>query len=131
MDKGSLSEKNVLELLIDFHRSKRSGVVYFKQKAVEKQILLREGAILRAQSNQETEKLGQVLVRKNLLSPWDLDVAATRDRLRHLLAERRRRQHVELERHHHARDPDGGHHVRGRPVKRRLKLVHDCGRQRI
>ena len=78
MEMGSLNERNVLELLIDFHRSKRSGSISLKQKSVEKQILLKEGAVLRAQSNQETEKLGQALVRKNLLSPWDLDVGLSK-----------------------------------------------------
>jgi type IV pilus assembly protein PilB len=70
-----LNEKNVLELLVDWHRAKRTGKVQLKRKSIEKSIFLRDGAILRAQSNQENEKLGQILLKRNLVSSWDLEIA--------------------------------------------------------
>ncbi len=75
--KGSLAEKNPLELLIDCHREARTGLLRIKRRQMEKSILLKEGSILRAQSNMESEKLGQILLKKNLISPWDLEVALT------------------------------------------------------
>ncbi len=70
-----LSDKNVLELLVDWHRSKRTGKIHLRKKQIEKEILLRDGAILRAQSNQDNEKLGQILLKRNLVSSWDLEIA--------------------------------------------------------
>ncbi len=75
--KGSLSEKNPLELLIDCWRTARTGTLRIKRRQMEKTILLKEGSVLRAQSNVESEKLGQILLKKNLISPWDLEVALT------------------------------------------------------
>jgi len=72
---GSINDKNVLELLVDWHRERRSGKVHLKRRLLEKTILLRKGAILRAESNQENEKLGQILLRRNLVSSWDLEIA--------------------------------------------------------
>jgi type IV pilus assembly protein PilB len=72
---GLLSEKNVLELLVDWHRAKRSGKIQLRRRQVDKTILMRDGAILRAQSNLENEKLGQILLKKNLVSSWDLEIA--------------------------------------------------------
>ncbi len=73
--KGSLAEKNPLELLIESRRQNRTGCLRIRRRQVEKSILLREGSILRAHSNLENEKLGQVLLKKNLVSPWDLEIA--------------------------------------------------------
>jgi|GEM_PF-178756 len=72
---GVLSEKNVLELLIEWHRAKYSGEIRLKRRSVEKSIFMRDGAILRAQSNQDGERLGQILLRRNLVSSWDLEIA--------------------------------------------------------
>src|SRR3990172_6784581 len=71
----SLADRNVLELLMDWHREKRTGTILLKRKHVEKRILIREGSLLRAQSNQESEKLGQILLKKDLIRPFDLEVA--------------------------------------------------------
>jgi type IV pilus assembly protein PilB len=70
-----LSDKNILELLVDWHRSKRTGKIRLRKKQIEKEILMRDGAILRAQSNQDNEKLGQILLKRNLVSSWDLEIA--------------------------------------------------------
>src|SRR5262245_43971000 len=70
-----LSEKNVLELLVDWHRSKKNGKIHLKRRSIEKSILMRDGAILRGQSNQENEKLGQILLKRNLVSSCDLEIA--------------------------------------------------------
>ncbi len=72
---GSLSERSLVELLTEWHRQKRSGRLTLKKKQYEKFILFHEGLVLRAQSNQEPEKLGQLLIKKNLIRPWDLEVA--------------------------------------------------------
>ncbi|PWT87810.1 MAG: hypothetical protein C5B54_11690 [Acidobacteria bacterium] len=75
--RGSLADKNVLELLMEWHRQKRTGSIVLRRKQIEKIIYLRNGLILRAQSNQENEKLGQILLKKNLVSTWDLEVAVS------------------------------------------------------
>ena len=72
---GLLSEKNILELLIEWHRSKRTGQIQVKRRQVEKTILMRTGAVLRAYSNIDNEKLGQILIKRNLVSSWDLEIA--------------------------------------------------------
>lgn len=74
-ERGALSDRNVLELLMEWHREKRSGCITVARKSIEKKIFLRQGSILRAQSNQDKDKLGQILIKKNLISPWDLEVA--------------------------------------------------------
>jgi type IV pilus assembly protein PilB len=72
---GILSEKNVLELLVEWHRARRSGLIHLQRRQIEKMILIREGAVLRAQSNVESERLGQILLKRNLVSSWDLEIA--------------------------------------------------------
>ncbi|HEY4490524.1 MAG TPA: DUF4388 domain-containing protein, partial [Acidobacteriota bacterium] len=47
---------------------------------VEKKILFRQGSILRAQSNQESEKLGQILIKKNLIRPVELEIGLTQQK---------------------------------------------------
>ncbi|HJZ11349.1 MAG TPA: DUF4388 domain-containing protein, partial [Acidobacteriota bacterium] len=76
----SLSERNVLELLMDWHRNKRTGIIQVNRKQVEKKILFRQGSILRAQSNQESEKLGQILIKKNLIRPVELEIGLTQQK---------------------------------------------------
>ena len=72
---GLLTDKNVLELLVDWYRTKRTGKIQLRRRQVDKTILIREGAVLRAQSSIENEKLGQVLLKRNLVSSWDLETA--------------------------------------------------------
>ncbi len=72
---GSLSNKSLMELLTDWYKKKRSGRLTFNRKQFEKFILIQNGLILRAQSNHDQEKLGQILVKKNLIKPWDLEIA--------------------------------------------------------
>jgi len=73
--KGSLAERNPLELLIECRRANRTGLLRIKRRQMEKSIFLKGGSVIRAQSNLESEKLGQILLKKNLISPWDLEVA--------------------------------------------------------
>src|SRR5438876_11415770 len=75
MKSGSLADRNVLELLMDCHKTHRNASLKLSRKSTEKHIFLKSGSILRAQSNIEKEKLGQILIRKNLISPWDLELA--------------------------------------------------------
>jgi type IV pilus assembly protein PilB len=72
---GNLSDKNVLELLMEWHRERRSGSIQAARKGIQKRIYFKQGSILRAESNQDKDRLGQALVRRNLISPWDLEVA--------------------------------------------------------
>src|SRR5262245_61040138 len=72
---GSLSERCLVELLTDWHKQKRSGSLVIKSKHSEKFILFHQGSLLRAQSNQEQEKIGQLLVKKAFIKPWDLEMA--------------------------------------------------------
>src|SRR5262245_32906123 len=72
---GSLSDRCLVELLTDWHKQKKSGSLILKSKQFEKFILFDQGSILRAQSNQEQEKIGQILVKKAFIKPWDLEVA--------------------------------------------------------
>ena len=73
--RGSLSEKNLLELLMDWHKAGLSGLITLTRGQIQKAVLMSSGSILRAQSNVDSEKLGHVLVKRNLISPWDLEVA--------------------------------------------------------
>lgn len=72
---GLLTDKNILEILVDWYRTKRTGKIHLRRRQVEKTILVREGAVLRAQSSIENEKLGQILLKRNLVSSWDLETA--------------------------------------------------------
>ena len=72
---GLLTDRNILELLVDWYRTKRTGKIHLRRRQIEKSILVREGAVLRAQSNLENEKLGQILLKRNLVSSWDLETA--------------------------------------------------------
>lgn len=72
---GSLSEKGLMELITEWYKRKKSGALYLKRKQYEKFILFHEGAIVRAQSNQDQERLGQILIKKELIKPWDVEVA--------------------------------------------------------
>src|SRR5438477_13199290 len=65
---------------MNYHRLCRDTSLQLSRKSIEKKILLKNGSIIRAQSNVEKEKLGQILLRKNLISPWDLDVALSQVR---------------------------------------------------
>ncbi len=62
-------------LLVDWHRTKRTGKILLRRRQVEKTILMRDGAVIRAQSNVDSEKLGQILLKRNLVSSWDLEIA--------------------------------------------------------
>lgn len=74
-NKGSLADTNVLELLMAWHAQGRSGQITVRKKQVEKTILMRNGCVVRAQSSEDQEKLGQILLKRNLVSKWDLDLA--------------------------------------------------------
>jgi type IV pilus assembly protein PilB len=73
--RGALGDRNLLELLMEWHKAAATGVMKLTRKQTEKTILFEAGSIVRAQSNIETEKLGSILVKRNLISPWDLEVA--------------------------------------------------------
>lgn len=81
--RGSLSEKNLLELLMDWHKSGSTGLITLTRGQVQKAVLMNSGSILRAQSNVDGEKLGNILVKRNLISPWDLEVALSQVQTNH------------------------------------------------
>ena len=81
--RGSLSEKNLLELLMDWHKEGLSGLITLTRGQIQKAVLMSSGSILRAQSNVDSEKLGHVLVKRNLISPWDLEVALSQVQTNH------------------------------------------------
>src|SRR5262249_34017395 len=80
---GSLAERSSTELLMDAHRAARSGMIRLVRKSEEKAIFVKDGMILRAESNNEKEKLGQMLIKRNLISPWDLELALSQIRDKH------------------------------------------------
>ncbi|MFQ6082269.1 MAG: DnaJ domain-containing protein [Candidatus Aminicenantia bacterium] len=55
-------------LLRDIYRNKKSGIVEFKYKDIEKKLYLKKGYLIFAETNQEEEKFGKILLDSGKIS---------------------------------------------------------------
>ena len=58
----------LVETLLELHRTKRSGVIRFERGSMKKQLVLSSGTLSYAESNTPQEHLAQVLVKLDLLN---------------------------------------------------------------
>jgi len=70
--KGDLAEGVIPALLQELYVGRRSGTIQFARGSERQSVRLRHGHIVNAQSNVPEDRLGEMLVRRGLLSPADL-----------------------------------------------------------
>jgi curved DNA-binding protein CbpA len=71
-----LSRADLVELLLELHRTRRSGIVRFERGKAKKQLVLEQGNLSFAESNAPDEHLAHVLIRLGFLSRADLKKVA-------------------------------------------------------
>lgn len=67
-----MSQANLVELLLELHRTRRSGVVRFERGSAKKQLVLEHGNLSFAESNVPEEHLAHVLIGLGFISRADL-----------------------------------------------------------
>ena len=64
--------KELIDVLLDLHEARRSGVLRFEQGKVKKQLVLRQGTLAFSESNVPEEHLARILVEMEHLTKADL-----------------------------------------------------------
>ncbi len=77
-ESGSLSEKSVLDLLMELHRGTVTGSLKLERAPLQKAVYFREGQILFAASNDPKDQLASILVEEGKLGPDQMQVAQAR-----------------------------------------------------
>jgi hypothetical protein len=72
---SSLSQGLVPGLLGEFYTGRRSGILHFTRGEERRSVSLHQGRIVNANTNVEEDRLGEILVRRGVLTRSDLDAA--------------------------------------------------------
>src|SRR5687767_7771940 len=64
--------KGLIDILLDLHEARRSGVLRFEQGKVKKQLVLRQGNLAFSESNVPEEHLARILVEMEYITKADL-----------------------------------------------------------
>ncbi len=72
---GDFGTMPLKDLVVYLGNRRSSGVLHLERHGVRKQVVVREGAVIRASSNQTREYLGQYLLNTGKLTPDQLDKA--------------------------------------------------------
>ena len=73
---GDLAQIHVAEILLNLHRSVRTGILRLSQGDVRKGIYFKDGAIVFAHSNIKSERLGETLLRLGKITDEEFRVAS-------------------------------------------------------
>ncbi len=76
--RGNLSEKHFPELLLEISEAKETGVLYVRQKEIERQIFFQDGGITFARSSDPDDRLGSLLLRHNRITYRQYQEAAVK-----------------------------------------------------
>lgn len=72
---GNLSDISLADLLRELEQQQLTGTLAVRQKGEEKTVYLRDGNIVFASSNQDSDRLGMFLVRQGTISPTHHEAA--------------------------------------------------------
>ncbi len=75
--RGSLTPDALARVLRGLAVSRKEGILHLQRDGISKRIYLKQGFILFAGSDDEQERLGQILVQAGKLKPSDLELALT------------------------------------------------------
>ena len=73
---GKIEARNLPELLHNCYLQKKSAIIDLQQDEIIKSLYLEGGNIVFARSNQRSDRLGEFLVKKEMVQPDDLKNAA-------------------------------------------------------
>lgn len=73
--RGMISEQSVVDVFLDMYREKESGLLIFECSSIRKDVFLEEGTPRYVSSNLASELLGEYLVRREIISRMELDMA--------------------------------------------------------
>lgn len=77
-ESGSLSQKPVLDLLVELHSEAVTGSLKLERAPLQKAVYFRDGQILFAASNDPKDQLASILVEEGKLGPDQMQVAQAR-----------------------------------------------------
>jgi hypothetical protein len=77
-ESGSLSQKPVLDLLVELHSQAVTGSLKLERAPLQKAVYFRDGQILFAASNDPKDQLASILVEEGKLGPDQMQVAQAR-----------------------------------------------------
>jgi len=75
---GDLGEKHFTELLLEISEAKETGVLYVRQKEIERQVFFQDGRITFARSSDPDDRLGSLLLRHNRITYRQYQEAAAK-----------------------------------------------------
>lgn len=74
---GPLKKPNLAQRLLELHDGKHSGVLRFERGVAKKQLVIHQGNLSSAESNQPEDHLAQILVKMNRIARADLQKVST------------------------------------------------------
>ncbi len=77
-ESGSLSQKSVLDLIVDLYKGTVTGSLKLERAPLQKAVYFRDGQILFAASNDPKDQLASILVEEGKLGPDQMQVAQAR-----------------------------------------------------
>ncbi|MGC2063969.1 MAG: DUF4388 domain-containing protein [Thermodesulfovibrionales bacterium] len=77
---GSLRDYPLPDLLIGFQRTLKTGILLIRQGTVNKKVYIRNGDIIYSDSNQDEDRIGDILLREGKMTRKQYDHAAERKR---------------------------------------------------
>src|SRR5437667_8639731 len=75
---GQLDKVHFPDLLLEVSRQKRSGILHISHKNIQKDIYFQDGQIVFAKSNDQDERLGELLLRRGKITYRQLEDSASK-----------------------------------------------------